>query len=149
MVSIMLFFLSWLVFLWFGDKKRIPELFPTSVFAAFLGLLTDLIMEEYQLWSYHDSPLSGQGVPLVLDFGIYPVVAYLYMQYLPQRTKKRVIYILYWTIGSILLEYAYLKFGLIRHHLWWSLWISYISDWMIYGLFILQYQYYAKADIRL
>ncbi|MEW9672472.1 CBO0543 family protein [Ammoniphilus sp. 3BR4] len=149
MVSIILFVLSWLAFFLLADKKRIPDLFPTAVFSAFLGLLTDLIMEEYKLWSYHDSPLSGQEVPLALDFGIYPVVAYLFMQFLPLSKKSRIIYIFFWTFGSVLLEYAYLKFGLIQHHLWWSLGISYISDWIIYGLFILQYQFYAKAEVRL
>lgn len=148
MVTIILFILSWLTFLFFGDKKRIPELFPTAVFSAFLALLTDLIMEEYQLWSYRDKPLSHHGVPLVLDFGVYPVVAYLFMQYLPQTLWKRIYWILYWTLGAILLEYVYLKWGLIQHHQWWSLWISYVSDWIIFILLILQYQYYAKAAVR-
>lgn len=148
MVSIILFVLSWLTFLLLGDKKRIPELFPTAVFSMFLALLTDLMMEEYQLWSYQDKPLSGHIVPLVLDFGIYPVVAYLFIQYLPLTRRKRIYWIVYWTFGAILLEYVYLKWGLIQHHKWWSLWMSYFSDWIIFVLFILQYQYYAKAAVR-
>jgi len=145
MVSIILLILSWLAFLVFGDKKRIPELFPTAMFSAFLGLLTDLIMEEYELWSYHDEPLSGSMVPLFLDFGIYPVVAFLFMQFLPQTWMKRFWWIFFWSLGSILLEYAYLKLGLMQHHKWWTLWVSYISDWVIFVLFILQYQFYAKG----
>ncbi|MBP1935075.1 CBO0543 family protein [Ammoniphilus resinae] len=145
MVSIILFILSWLAFLVLGDKRRVPELFPTAMFSAYLGLLTDLVMKEYELWSYHDQPLSESVIPLFLDFGIYPVVAYLFIQFLPQTWTKRLGWIFFWSLGAILLEYAYLKFELMQHHRWWSLWISYISDWVIYVLLILQYQFYKKG----
>lgn len=148
MVTILLFIFSWLVFWVLADKKRIPELFPTALFSAFLALLTDLIMEEYRLWSYLDKPLSGHVVPLVLDFGIYPVVSYLFIQYLPLGLKKRMICLVFWTLGAILLEYIYLQLGIIRHHKWWNLWMSYLSDWIIFGLIILQYQFYAKEKVR-
>ncbi|WP_134704893.1 CBO0543 family protein [Ammoniphilus sp. YIM 78166] len=148
MVTILVFIFSWLMFGLLADKKRIPELFPTALFSAFLGLLTDLIMEEYRLWSYVDKPLSGLAVPLVLDFGIYPVVSYLFIQGLPLTIKKRIIWTFFWSLGAILLEYIYLQFGIIRHHLWWNLWMSYLSDWIIFGLIILQYQFYAKEKVR-
>lgn len=148
MVTIGVFIFSWTMFLLFGNKKRIPELFPSALFSSYLALFTDILMEKYELWSYTDPPLSPQGIKLLLGFGIYFIVAYLFMQFLPVSWWKKLIYTFFWTLFAIIFEYFYLKNGLIKHHMWWTLWMSYLADWIIFGLIYLQYCFYARVTVR-
>lgn len=149
MITIILFILSWIIFLIFGDKKRIPEIFPTCIFSAFLALLTDLIMERYQLWSYQEIPLNRYWIPILLDFSIYPVITYFFMQYLPNKVLSQILYIFLWTLGAIFLEYIYFSLGIIVYKKWWEMWNSYISDWVLFILFILQYKYYSRMKVKM
>ncbi|MGO4890368.1 CBO0543 family protein [Anaerobacillus sp. MEB173] len=148
MVTIGVFIFSWVIFALLGDKKRIPELFPTAIFSAFLGLFTDLIMVQYELWSYEDPPLASKSVKLFLDFGIYPVVAFLFIQFIPEKLTKKIIYTAVWVVCAIIFEYFYLKYGLIKHHLWWNLWMSFFADGIIFAFIYIQYCFYARIEFR-
>lgn len=148
MVTIGVFIFSWTAFLLYGDKKRIPELFPSAMFSSFLAIFTDILMAKYELWSYLDAPLSGEGIKLFLGFGIYVIVAYLFIQFIPASLSSKILYTFFWTIFAVIFEYFYLKNGLIKHHMWWTLWMSYLSDWIIFGLIYLQYRFYAKVKVR-
>jgi len=135
MFYIVLFILSWGVWLFLADRRRWRELFPVSVFASFLGCLTDNIMHYYRLWEY----LSGDPLlPHLLDnIGIYMVVPYLFIQLLPKRRTIWIMlaYWMIWTGFAIGLEWVHLVTNHMEHHMWWSLWHSYAADWFLFGLF--------------
>lgn len=145
MVSIGVLLFSWTVFLLYGDKKRFPELFPSAIFSSFLAIFTDILMVKYELWSYTDPPLNSQSIKLSLGFGMYLIVAYLFLQYIPDSFREKIVYTFYWTLFAIVFEFFYLKYGLIKHHMWWTLWMSYLADWIIFVLIYLQYCFYARV----
>lgn len=138
MSYVLLFFLSWAVFYLFIDFERTPELYPSGLLSSTLGIWTDLIMVRFKLWDYNGAPLDTLSIPLVLDFSIYPVVAMLYVQYFPHRKPllRKTVYILFWVLPAIFLEWIYLMRGEMQHHKWWSLWLSFFSDWIIYAILI-------------
>ncbi|KEO85239.1 CBO0543 family protein [Tumebacillus flagellatus] len=142
-----LFFLCWLVFIWKADKNRARELYGVVIYTSFLGLLTDLIMVHYQLWSYKGLPCPMYTIPLTLDFGIYPVVAYLFAQTLPQSWGRIVRKTLFWTLFSVLFEFVTLRTGNMFHHQWWSLWLSLCSDIVIYLSIAAVYRFYRPAYV--
>ncbi len=148
MINISVFIFTWITFTLYGNFKRLPELFPSALFASYLALFTDILMEKYELWSYIDAPLSGQAIKLLLGFGLYPIVGYLFMQFLPESLWKKLIYTFFWTLFAITFEFVYLSLGIIEHHMWWTLWMSYISDWIIFFLIYLQYCFYARPKFR-
>lgn len=142
MYFVAVFLFSWGWFYLRADKSRVRELFGVAVYTAFLGLLTDLIMVHYKLWSYSGLPHPLYVIPLTLDFGIYPVVSYLFTQRLPQRWGRICVRVFLWTMPSVLFEYVTLRTHHMRHHMWWSLWLSFAADLVIYSSIALLYRYY-------
>ncbi len=139
------FVLSWLWF-WIGaDKTRLRELFGVAVWSSFLGLLTDLIMVHYQLWTYSGLPAPLFTIPLMLDFGIYPVVTYLFVQSLPEQWSGIILRSVTWAAGAIIFEYMTLQTGTMEHHLWWNLGLSFLADNVIFWSIALVYRYYRPA----
>lgn len=142
MYFIVVFILSWIWFYKKADKSRIQELFGVVIYTCLLAIWTDLIMVHYQLWSYHGLPQSDYTIPLLLGFGIYPVVAYLFTQDVPLHWLGALKRTLVWTFFSVIFEWVTLVTGHIEHHKWWSLGLSlgadiliYLSIWAIYLIY--------------
>ncbi len=145
MYFIILFVLSWTWFIIKADKSRLREMYGAVIYTSFLGLLTDLMMVQYKLWSYSGLPHSKFTIPLILDFGIYPVVAYLFLQNLPLTKKGMIKRTLIWTLCTITLEFITVITGHIEYHLWWRLWLSLIADILIFTSIIGVYRFYSPA----
>lgn len=128
------FILAWTIWLLLADKSRWREILPVCIFASFLGQATDSIMSHYPLWEYIGFPLLAN---LADDLGIYPVVVYLFIQWLPNKPslKNMVKYWLVWTTVSIAIELIYKYYGYITYHQFWNTWYSYAADWFLYWLF--------------
>lgn len=134
MFYIVWFILVWLIWNSYADKKRWRELLPVCIFAAFLGIGTDELMHYYPLWEYVGSPLL---IHLADDFGIYAVVTYLFIQWLPKQCiiQKMLLYWVKWTTVAIIIELIYVHFGYLLYHQWWMIWHSYAADWFLYWIF--------------
>lgn len=145
MYFLAVFAISWIWWFISADKHRVRELFGAAIWSSFLGLLTDLIMVHYQLWSYRGLPAAEYTIPLLLDFGIYPVVTYLFVQWMPEDwwgiMKRAVI----WSAAATLFEFVTLKVGVMEHHQWWSMWLSFTADMVIFWSIAGIYRYYRPA----
>jgi hypothetical protein len=82
-----------------------------------------------------------------LDFGIYPVVAYLFTQTLPTTWRKILRKALLCSFPSILFEFITLRTGNMEHHEWWNLWCSFGSDILIYLSIAAVYRIYSPAYV--
>jgi hypothetical protein len=124
----------WLVWLGFADKRRWRELLPVCIFAEALALATDVLMFYYPLWEYIGPPYLTH---LADDLAIYPVVVYLFIQWLPnvQTIGCMLAYWLIWTTMAVVIELIFVHSGHMRYHQWWSTWHSYAADWFLYWLF--------------
>lgn len=147
MFFIIWFLLSWSIWLIFADKKRWREIIPVCIFADFLGSLADIIVEYYKYWEY----LGNVFHPLILDIsdelGIYPVVTYLFIQWFPKTQSfwRIFFYWFAWTGLAIIIEYIHLITGHMEHSSGWTLWHSYVADWILFFLF---YQFHKMFDLR-
>ncbi|PWK09043.1 CBO0543 family protein [Tumebacillus permanentifrigoris] len=148
MYFIVVFVLCWIVFWWKADKKRLKEIYGAVVYTSFLGLLTDLVIMHYQLWSYNGLLYPKFTIPLSLDFGIYPVVAYLFVQTMPPTWKQTVIRGILWTLPAIGFEYLTLRTGNMAHHGWWNLGYSFLADQLIFLSIAGVYRFYRPAYVR-
>ncbi|MFC4767607.1 CBO0543 family protein [Effusibacillus consociatus] len=145
---IILFLLSWLWFFLQADKTRLRELFGVAVYSSFLGLITDLIMVKYALWSYKGLPQPVFSIPLLLDFGVYPVVAYLFVQNLPGTWGRILLRTLIWSVFAISLEWIVFKTNHMQYHAWWSTKLSFLADILIYLSIAGVYRFYRPAYVN-
>ncbi|MDD3653961.1 MAG: hypothetical protein PHO01_07235 [Desulfotomaculaceae bacterium] len=122
-----------------ADKKRWRELFPVSILAVSLGLLSDVLMQFYPLWEYNGGHLLVSN--LFDDFGCYIVVPYLFIQWLPEKNTFWTLWLYFfvWTGFAVGIEVFFLITGSISHNYWWKLQWSYLADWILFWIF---YKYY-------
>jgi len=139
--------LAWIWFYFTADKKRFRELYGAAAFATLLGLMTDLIMVHYSLWCYKGLPQPLYTIPLLLDFSVYPVVSYLFVQRLPAAWKDIFKRVLVWTIFAGTLEWLTLQAGYMQHKLWWNLWLSVVADVIIFISIAAVYRFYGAVYI--
>ena len=132
----------WIVWLIFADKTRWRELFPVGFFASLLGAITDIMICSYPLWEYHAAGFDKHFIKLMDDLGIYIVVTYLFIQYLPRKRTygNMFCYWFFWTGLAITIEWIHIVTGHMHHHLWWNLKWSYGADWFLFWLFYKYHQ---------
>ncbi|MFC7686271.1 CBO0543 family protein [Ureibacillus sp. GCM10028918] len=142
----MSFIISWIVYLFFSDKKKYHFYALTVYIGIVLALITDLLMFVYPLWNYPGSKVEKFFIQLLNGFGLYFVVIYFFLQLLPKKQTILSVtrYIFYWSIFAIILELIYLYLGFIEHGLWWNIMHSYIADWILLFLFYLHHRWASK-----
>ncbi|MBP1934740.1 CBO0543 family protein [Ammoniphilus resinae] len=140
------FILSWLIWFICADKNRWREILPVSFFAGFLGSTTDTITAFLSLWEYKENGKEALIYYLLDDFGIYIVIVYLFIQWLPENKSLWSIirYFFYWTTISITIEIIFLITNHIEH-IRWNIWYSYVADWFLFWLF---YQYHKSFRLK-
>lgn len=147
------FVLSWTAFFLFADKRRWREFYPSVALAMIMSLASDSLVTQIPLWTYHDHQnwLSPLWVSLLDDFGIYPVVTYLFLQYYPKHRpiSRQLLYFTVWTTGVILIEFLYLTQGWMVHRYFWSLPMSYFADWTIFFLLLRLHLRYHRPPLSL
>jgi hypothetical protein len=129
------FAFSWTIWFVFADKKRWRELFSLGFIALVYALATDVLMHYYPLWIY-----DGQMSPLpelANAFGVYPVVTYLFIQWLPKQKNIWVLlaYWFFWTGIAVGIELYHVKTGHMSYPRWWNTYHSYIANWILFWMF--------------
>jgi hypothetical protein len=130
------FAIEWSIWLIFADKKRWRELFSVSFFASLIAETTDVITHYQPLWMYDN---NNSFIPFLCnDFGIYIVVTYLFIQWLPkhQTIWRMFWYWFVWTAITIIVEFIHVETKHMVYH-GWHIWMSYVADWILFLIFYL------------
>jgi hypothetical protein len=92
-------------------------------------------MKYFPLWSYKDP--DSVMTYVIDDFGMYLVVPYLFIQWLPvKRTPlKMLAYWFLWTGITISIERIFITTNHMSYHKFWTSGHSYLSDWLLFLLF--------------
>jgi hypothetical protein len=142
-----LFVLSWIFFLIFADKSQLKRFLSTVYFGIIVALMSDLFMHVVELWKFNvESRMQTFIARWLVAWGVYFVVMYFFLQWLPQKQTFRsmVRYLFYWTTFSILAEWLFVEMGWFLHQGWWNLFHSYWSDWVLYIIF---YIHFRRTDV--
>jgi len=130
------FVLSWICFYVLADRSIWRLYLPACFLSTIMSLTTDVLMTRYDLWVYEDPTglVGPKSQNFFDDFGIYPVVTYLFLQKFPakQALSKQFRYLLFWTTLAICIEFVYFIFGWMKHNHWWNHGWSYVADWLIF-----------------
>lgn len=136
MTYTLVFVTSWISFILFADKKRFRELHVTCLVAMVMSLGSDVITNCYPLWLYNDPDTHFPNIAIELldDLGLYPVLAYIYIQHVPKGIKKWPVYTFFWTIGGCVIEFILTEKGYLKYHHGWNLICSCAADWVIFAI---------------
>ena len=141
------FVIVWIIWFVYADKKRWKEILPVSLFASCLGFLADILIEYYPYWEYSEESLPPLFLEIGDEFEIFPVVTYLFIQWLPanETMKNMFLYFFGWTAVAIFIEYIHLVTDHMEYLNSWTMWHSYVSDWILFWLF---YMYHRILNLR-
>lgn len=146
--SVSLFVISWICFYLFADKKKFTIFYPSCLLSLYLSCAVDFFAtEHYILWDYpQGSKIQTYFYHLLQQFGVYPVVTYLFLQTLPknQNILHMLRHVFYWSILSITIEWLAISVGYMEHLKWWNLGWSYLCDWILYFIFYSHHKWREK-----
>ncbi|MFB5188881.1 cupin domain-containing protein [Alicyclobacillus fastidiosus] len=133
MTYLLVFLGAWVCLLLFGDRKQFRRVFPSVAVGVIMSLASDIITNQYPFWKYHDNEfLPPVVVQLLDDFGIYPCIAYLFVQHIPTSAKKWIIYTACWVAGGMGVEWVMAYQGYLTYGLGWNLGWSFAADCAIF-----------------
>ncbi|MDQ1143916.1 CBS domain containing-hemolysin-like protein [Bacillus sp. SORGH_AS 510] len=124
-------------------KKMKPyEIYSTALFATLFGLLVDTVIAvKYKLYVL-DKP-GIQIPPLIGQVVLYSTTSIILLNLYPfDKSKKwKIVYILCFTLLTVVFEYISFLFGFIKYYNW-SIWYSALCyPFLIYFL-VLHYKFF-------
>lgn len=136
-------FIFVLVALIIPKKMKLFEIYVTSLFATFFGLFVDTILAvKYRLYVL-DKP-GVQIPPLVGQVILYSTTSIIVLNLFPfgKPIKWKVVFILCFTLLTVLFEFISFKFGFIKYNEW-KIWYSAICYpfQFIFSFYIISFFY--------
>ena len=127
-------FISW-IYIWFM-KKNISraEIYSTWGIVTLFSLFVDLSLGGVLGFYNYGKPgpdLQGMSTHFILE----PALAIIFLNYLPSKTRNLILYILAWTIFSLIYEWTMTYIGFLKYSgwkLWYSLFVYPIVFFIIY-----------------
>jgi hypothetical protein len=133
----------------FCIPKRISkiEIYSTCFFAYAYGLTTDLVLDiHYHLYGYFDKGFQWLGFLGIILY--FPSISLLFLNYYPLERKifKKIIYILCWSIFSIIFEWICLQTEYFYYN-GWKLWYSGALYPIIFIVLVINMRFVRKINI--
>jgi quercetin dioxygenase-like cupin family protein len=146
MFFIAVFIASWICYAMFAKKEKFLYTYPSALLAMLMSLSSDSLLRFVPLWEYHDVDTAWphEMYTFMDDFGIYPVIGSLFVQYMPSTWKKWLLYMIGWTSCGIFVEWLLVHRSYMTYSANWSLLYSYAADWVIFGILSLQYRMHLR-----
>jgi hypothetical protein len=122
--------------------KKLPrrELYGIALFSILLGFVTDTTLAlKYNLYGYFNPGVDFGGFLPILF--IFPSAGVLYLNFFPFRRSigYQLIYILGWTVFSLLFEYFSIASGYFYHNGW-----NYLLSTVMYPFLLLLHLLHLK-----
>lgn len=110
-----------ILFFWkFADLSKARILFPIALTGAFLRFIKHyIVVDWFHIWEIHVSQRMELLLPISADLTIWPVVCYLFIQYLPEKGK--LLYGTLWVGIMLVYTQALLFFDVITMKKGWNL----------------------------
>jgi hypothetical protein len=114
--------ISFALFHVLADRSRLRELYSSALAGSYVRLMMQYIGgEKLRLWEYKNLPFSLSEkvqVPFTLDFSVYPIAAYLFIQFMPKDPFQIVRHYILYVGGAVLYEMLLIAGGFIILHHW-------------------------------
>jgi len=127
---------------WFVKWKDWKLLYSTALFSSVANLLYEVICYRYPLWAMEPNGLPNVTLNILLLSLIgMPLSTMIYLSYFPFERKwlAKLLYISFFVVLFVVMEYFAVLFGSITYHNGWSLFHSFLFD---IGMFTILYVHY-------
>lgn len=128
---------------WKGDWRHWEKYHLTIFYVITCNLLYAVLCRDNLLWKYHPDflPKSHVIVELFYTFINLPALTLLYLSHFPfaKPTAAQARYVLTWIIGSLIVEYFFVKWGRLLLLNGYEYWMEPIFYVFMFGMIRLHY----------
>jgi len=124
------------------------EMFSVGMFAILFAVLTDIFLTlKFHLYWYFVPEVNAKA--LIPVFGLKAQMAILFINYFPLSSPlyKKIIYMLGWSVFSVVFEWVTVYIAGILHYNGWTIWHSVLAYPIILTVIILVF-YYVRCLIK-
>ncbi len=135
----------WVLLVLLVPAREWRRYYPTLLFSALLGTISDLLGVVLNQWSYY-GPVVG-SLSLWSDLGIAPAEGGIFLRLFPGQKfgpRTRLLRIFYWGLWAFfnaILELFFVRMGWIGYHRW-NTWKAFIFYLFFFGLIWVQEYWY-------
>lgn len=137
-----------------GDWRNWTKYHSTILFLWFGDLLYNVLCKNHLMWKYKETIFGQEVLPnhltvsLLIMFVAYPATVLIFLGNLPKKTRKMVLWILFWVALFSLVEYINMRyFNIISHHNGWTMTWSILFNLIIFSMLALHYKHPIAALI--
>lgn len=125
------------------------QYYSTLLMMSYLRFLEQYILVHIlQVWEYQNLPLPLAqviSVPITLDITIYPLLAYFFIKFVPEKPINTLIYYLVFPFTLLGIETSLVWGGFIEHHKEWNFLFSYYLAFCTFLIVHWQYRLFLKT----
>jgi hypothetical protein len=129
---------------WKGDWRRWEKYALTISYVIICNLLYYFLCHEYLLWEYRVErfPNNQVAVDLLYTFLVLPAITLVFLSNFPssQLILRKIKYISYWVVGSMVIEFPVYKFGRLIMHNGYEYWMDFFFYMLMYTMIRLHYR---------
>ncbi|PFP30863.1 hypothetical protein COJ96_02555 [Bacillus sp. AFS073361] len=129
--------------LWKGDWRHWQKYMTTIYYVSVCNLLYNVLCKDHMLWVHHPDliPDSHTMVDLIYTFIILPAITLLFLSHYPFKKEigKQVRYILFWVVGSLMVEFLFHKMNRIILQNGYRYWMEPFFYTVMYSMIRLHY----------
>jgi hypothetical protein len=121
-----------------GDWRNWRRYYPTILFFIGGDLLKNALLHDHRMWIYQETIVGEKLLfgHLVINFlvmaVIYPSTILIYLGKFPIEKSKWILWILFWVLLYIAMEFINIQFDVINHYHGWNIWWSLIFDFVMF-----------------
>ncbi|PLS02438.1 CBO0543 family protein [Neobacillus cucumis] len=121
-----------------GDWKNWRRYYPTILFFIGGDLLKNTLFHDHRMWEYQETVLGEKilfghlVINFLVMFVIYPSTILIYLGKFPMEKGKQILWILFWVLIYLTMEYINLHYKGIKHYYGWNMWWSMIFDLVMF-----------------
>lgn len=138
----------WVVFGWVEPPREWKKFYPSLIFSALLGIVSDLYGVVFNQWAYNGPTVGGLSLWSVL--GIAPAEGGLFIRFFPARHRWliKTSYLLSWSLLNTAGEWFFAKAGWIEY-IQWNVFRAFLFYLFFFGAVWLQeFWYNATGRLR-
>ncbi|WP_408010224.1 CBO0543 family protein [Pseudalkalibacillus sp. A8] len=130
-----------------GKWKNWQKYYPTILFMVVGNLFYLYLFKEYPMWRFEHTfeekllP-TRMSINVLKVFTSFPILTLIFLSHYPEdrNVKKKVSYIIFWSILFGVIEYVSKLFGMISYHHTWNMWWSLFFDSVMFSILAVHYK---------
>jgi hypothetical protein len=133
----------WILAAWrWGDWRNWKKYHSTMLYMIVFSLLYEVLTYNYSLWKFSDFILPTHTLnSLAVTFIGFPCSVLIFLSRFPKNHRiKQIIYVSFWAILYIAIEYFFVGISLFHYHHGWNIWWSAFLDAIIFPMLLLHHK---------